>query len=102
MGIDKCCGRMEESADIAKVLRQLADEYDKGKRFMPLKDLHWGSRRRPANCNEPGIAAKFVPESKHHNGKPMMLICNIADCPTICLEISEEGVFAYYVDDGVS
>lgn len=124
-------GRMEEDASVSKVLRELADLYDKGKGFvisgsklMEMLNTHralcqcsnngWATTRQQEVCIKehrggiehyqfvPGLVVSFIPASKHHNGKPMLFIGNHSDISTICLEISEEGLFAYYVDDGVS
>lgn len=105
--INKKTGRMEDGASISKVLRQLADEYDAGNGFVISGDelIKEMEKTRPAGEYYkfvPGLVVSFIPESKNHNGKPMMWIGNHSDVSTTCLEISEEGLFAYYVDDGVS
>lgn len=127
MAIKKGCGRMEEGASVSKVLRQLADLYDDGKGFVIgsskfkeeltakrlscqcRKDGKWSFENQDVCVKQgnhynykPGLVVSFIPESRNHNGKPMMLIGDHSDVSTICLEISEEGLFAYYVDDGVS
>lgn len=127
MAVDKNCGRMEESASVSKVLRELADLYDQGQGFVISyakmkdaidacharcqcrKDGHWSVENQDACVKagnhyqfSPGLVVSFIPESKHHQGKPMMFIGDHSDISTTCLEISEEGLFAYYVDDGVS
>jgi hypothetical protein len=124
------CGRMEERARVSKVLRELADELDKGDGFVisgsKLEEALTATRKA-CKCKGlsiydpdfskkydacakagghytfvPGLVVSFIPQSKHHNGKPMMFVGDHSDVSTICLEISEEGLFAYYVDDGVS
>ena len=50
------------------------------------------------------LKAEFIPCSKNHNGKPMMVL--YADEPNDIsihhLEISEEGLFPYSIDDSIS
>lgn len=50
------------------------------------------------------LQAVLIPCSKNHNHKPMIVVSEAApDGVTIWhLEVSEEGVFAYEFDDGVS
>ncbi len=127
MAVNKGVGRMESDVSISKMLRTLADIYDSGSgTTMSGAELHAGEEAAKAKCicrsgdwsyekqrtecvkqgghykYENGLVVSFIPESKNHNGKPMMFIGNISDVSTCCLEISEEGMFAYYVDDGVS
>lgn len=77
MEIDKSCGRLEEATEISKVL-----EGFQGKT----------------------LVATLIPNAKHHNGQPMIHICEEPgnDISLYHLEVSKHGVFAYMIDDGAS
>lgn len=75
-------GRMEEQSNVITILRKWIELLEKGET----------------------LKGKFIPKSKNHNGKPMMILSDDPgdDVSIYHLEISEEGIFPYIFDDGVS
>jgi hypothetical protein len=52
----------------------------------------------------PKLYTSIIPHAKHHNNKPMLRISvrYPNDDDWLVIELSEDGVFAYELDDGVS
>lgn len=80
--INTSVGRMEEKTSVRTILDKLFEEWKKGTE----------------------INVSFFEHSRNHNGKLMMRVCEHEDDGVNIwnLEISEEGVFAYSIDDGAS
>jgi hypothetical protein len=80
--INKSTGVMESESSIKYIISKLLKEQKSGKKLI----------------------VEVVENSKHHNGENMLVICEDPgnDISIYHIEVSQEGVFAYEVDDGVS
>jgi hypothetical protein len=88
--INRTVGRMEEEATLKEVIEYMSvgtpTLFESGK--SSEKEFH----------------VTVIPNSQNHDGKPMLYIgCgDKGDIDLACIEVSEEGVFSYFVDDGAS